>query len=406
MSRGWVSRFGGFNVTSVKRSTVARFVIWLFLSISFLKNTGVSFAQTPANDIIKAYESACKAIETYDVQLRVVTRHILTGKGAAVHEIPENDPRRTKTQIGESRQFYKRGSFRVELLENRSHKFPAHSELLVWNGEVEKELSNIRHFGEITGWSLSRNPEYGLAYHELFSSYSPGYSYVAMIRDRPPGSVSAIRESKYIVLAIPSAPETNTLAAWRSARLTLDPTKGFMPAKIEIFVHKKDEDAALYDRLENTLAEVLPGIWAPIRSSRTNFALERKSKFFGKPFTIQEISIAPERMAFNKSIDNSIFALDFPVGTLVQDNVAHTSYSIGAGNRKKYLEHVTGVGKSTVAELKKKSRLFGAKDERRMTYPRILVMLNVFLLFAVVSVGVYHRRRFQNQAQAPSEELR
>jgi hypothetical protein len=124
-----------------------------------------------------------------------------------------------------------------------------------------------------------------------------------------------------------------------------------MPVRIAIYCErggKKD----LWFSLENELAQVQPGLWLPVKSVRRGYSVDRKSAHYGKEVGTELIELDLKRSRFNVHLDDSVFAMDFPVGTKVQDYQRDATYRVGTGNRESYLHGLAVAGRLGLEELK------------------------------------------------------
>src|SRR5262249_13722872 len=235
-------------------------------------------AEPPANppppsaqEVLAAYESACEAISSFDLYLKVVTRNVLKaapGKKTlkAPRAFQETSPQEAEQHKATpwSHQYFADGKFRADVGEWNDVKSPPGARPIVWDGAVEKTLDGPAKRGTIREFSLEAVGQHGVSFPNLFRSYDVDFTYAELFKSRPAESLKVERQGSLLVLSVPPEPDKGTRVNRSGVRLSLDPERGFLPAQIDILVHKKDA-VVPWTSFANELSEVLPGVWAPLK---------------------------------------------------------------------------------------------------------------------------------------------
>lgn len=187
----------------------------------------------------------------------------------------------------------------------------------VWDGETWKVRDS--DFGVI-----GRNPQdgfwlasYGLPYPTLFRSLDVGFTYMTLIQQR----ICTIAEEGRLIRI--HAPERDGVAL----NLTyftfwLDPARGMLPVKLERGTAGKPPDI----RVDITLEEVKPGLWAPMVIRTKNFDLNEGTPTYGQVFAEIDFIVQKESSRFGGTFDLSTFTLEFPEGLRIIDRMNEPSF--------------------------------------------------------------------------------
>lgn len=363
-------------------------------------------SQLTVDTAIAAYEAACSAIESFDLTITTSSAVLLKkpvgpAKARDEHEKAKDSPRVEWTAVdpGErgwnmvlvSRQYYAGGKFRNDLVKQNEKDVPDKADTQVWDGAVDRRLNFAQRTGRVAGASFNMPAFFGIAYLHLFRHFDGDYTYAKFIRDRM-SSARVESEGGLIILSARSTPDNLFRGNPFGVRLFLDPSRGFMPARIDL-THGYGDDPVPQSRYTNELAEVAPGLWAPVRSRVSVFVREKWSKHYGQEMGFMEVEVDRPRARFNVDLDASAFELKFPAGVMVHDEIRNTSYRAGAEKLDSYLDQLATQGRLSVDQLRANRPPLRAPSVVSWDpVKRLLVWVNLALV-ATVAVFVLRRQR-------------
>lgn len=204
-------------------------------------------------------------------------------------------------------------------------------------------------------------------------------------------STLAPREGRFYVIETPVAEDGDWMTAkWK---IWLDPNANFMPVKIRQWFVKS---RTMLDReIENELAEVAPGVWAPIRSMIRLYSKDENSAVFGKCIGIDEITVVRNQSQFNIALSDDLFVQEIPVGSQVVDSIRNITYTEGATNPEAYLAHLAKSGEKAVELVTSRGeRIIEIPDPPKSRWHWLVYALpTVALLLVVITLSTYYRKR-------------
>jgi hypothetical protein len=187
----------------------------------------------------------------------------------------------------------------------------------VWDGELAKcELPRVKQF-TVDG----TRARFGACYEYARASCANGSDMIDVLRKRR-GTVVERADEHGIVVSTPA-----TLPF--GYRVWLDPAKGFQPARIHRLLNV---DGTLITDMEqeNTLEEVVPGVWAPVKFAISIYSQSKKTATRARRLGFTQVITMNRKFSrFNVPIDESLFQLPVPAGFQVGDDVCHRVYEFG-----------------------------------------------------------------------------
>lgn len=359
-------------------------LLLLFLVCS--NQTSVSRAQAVRptfEEILGAYEAACGFITSYDIYLRITPTVLLHphAKGPRFRSNPNQTP---KNMFCLSRQYYSSGRQRADLLQSQDSFYPAGTMSLLWDGSTSKNYEAVRRAGAVSPVPEFVSKPNRITFSDLFMTRQPGFNYVDLIRSRAPTSRSVTREGNLVILTVEPSLTLGERDPSQGLSLYLDASRSFMPAKVDLFL-KRFGVYEPWERYENELAEITPGLWVPARSIRRSFSASKDSEYYGKEMAFDSIELDTKRSRFNVPVEDGVFKLEFAIGTEVNDRVKNSVYRVGTGNKQTYLDQLAVMGRLTVDDLKRSDPRY--LSEIRRTFPVWLNVLTGALTLGVLIVG-------------------
>jgi hypothetical protein len=347
------------------------------------------------NEVLDSYEKACAAVWSFDISVKDVNHNLLTRTVDIQKEVagewreiePENREKRQVVRL--MRQYYSQGKFRVESLPANN---PNHGDVnvtTVWDGMVQKELDPSQRSGVIFGHGKTLTSPSGVVFLDLYRSFDGEYSYVDLIRSRPPQDVTLKQQGRLIVVTTPPQPDLRIRSSGFGVTLVLDPDRGFMPTTIDLHIVENGE-LVLQSRYENELSEVEPGVWLPLRCRLPVYVRDKTSAFKGKELGYHLVEVDRSRSRFNCDLNESLFTLQFPPGTVVTDEIRKTRYQVGSGTRENYLSDLAVQGRLSAEELREaRPKLYATTVVSRPIWKQVLVWVNVAALVGLMIVIGY-----------------
>ncbi len=231
------------------------------------------------DSVLSAYERACESINAFDISVKQERWGYIGGGGSDHHGATlaaNSKPASTSTpyfrvdapggqpipaHTARTRQVYSHGKFRIDVVETITGSISKGS-VIIWDGASETVYNRQRADARLRSYARTNPSPFAAAYVNAYRNLDGDLSYVDLIRGR---SVKAVdRKGQYIVLSAQPDPKSRARCSNIGVRLTLDPNKGFMPVEIEAFTHRNP--SMPLERTKIELAEIVPGIWVPIRA--------------------------------------------------------------------------------------------------------------------------------------------
>lgn len=339
----------------------------------------ISYATTPANsadisaiEILDRWQAACDSIWSYDVLL--TTKHQTRSKTSL--EFIGSFETRQRFKLGKWRVDH-RGETRTIASSNDKMEWSANDELsaLAWNGERVHKLNSAQNQGDIVPLErLNKALRKGPLLHEAFSSEFYGARYTDMIRPRKPLEISSTQDGLYEIVA--PALQGGGQVAWPSQylKVVIDKFKGYMPIRIERFSSPPGKVAPNMV-IENTVVEVMKGIWLPTHSVKQLFKAGESD-----PLTVIETDVNVEKSKFNLEIDSAVFDLEFPIGMVVHDHKNNQTFIARAQDARDYEAYQQLVKETIKAQRNAATPLRGAPFNTWL----LIVNVTIILLLCVL----------------------
>jgi hypothetical protein len=265
--------------------------LWLLVSLALGADGEVAEA-------LAAWDRGCAAIRSYDVVLASEQKTLLKSDGS-----PFDPP---SSESGAWRQVRQGGKRRFELLGEGS----ASQKIAVWDGAVltlydapAKELTK-------DSWPSSMSPS-GPAFcdYDTLYRYVSTCTYADVFRQRP-HSKAEQQGRDVCVLYTPPLIGSYEYSPF-GFRVSLDQTKNWMPVQVDYLLEVAGKEIVDH-RIENTLDEVVPRVWAPVKTAFSSFQN-------GSPRKFSEGTVLVDRKqsSFNTEIADSDFRVEVPRGTNV-----------------------------------------------------------------------------------------
>ncbi len=354
---------------------------------------------------LTAYEGACSAIESFDLTM-TTSSGLLLKKPVGIDKKRDSADKATASSFAEwtpvdpnepghdlvrvSRQYYSRDKFRNDLVKQNEKVIPDKADTQIWDGAVDRRLDFAQRTGRISGLSRTQSGFFGICYLDLFRYFDGDYTYAKFIRDRM-ALASVESEGGLVVLSARSDLDSMVRGNPFGVRLFLDPSRSFMPVRIDLTY---GDDPIPQSRYTNDLAEVSPGLWAPVRSRVAVFVRDKESKYYGKELGYLLAEVDLPRARFNVDLDSKVFELEFPTGVLVHDDIRNMSYRAGAEKQESYLDQLATQGRLSVDQLRANTpRLREATVVSWHPSRKVLIGVNAVLLATVVVFSLRTKRR-------------
>jgi hypothetical protein len=360
----------------------------VFLSLAALITVAAS---RDVDSLLSAWEHGCQALSSYDLYISVERKGLRDPETLQ----PFDEPRISR---GTSHQIFREGKRRIE----DEVREPGQQvvRVLVWDGEVAKHYNSAaKQLGLEADINATTPP--GLDYEALFRTLGD-LSWIEIVRARPETRVEG-QEGDQFILYTPPTPQGGYNMSPFGYRIWLDSGKNFLPSRIQDLLESSGEEF-VYTDAEQTLEEVQPGVWAPVRSVFTHYPSPSTHPPAAALQKIGESAITVDMSLtrFNPEIPDSAFTLDVPVGTTVFDEITGTKYIYGqAHDRASHLSELVLQGKASVEKLKE----LGAgpvEQEPPRPVSRTLVVLNlVGLLLVLAAIAAYRVRARKRRVETP-----
>jgi hypothetical protein len=303
--------------------------------------------QTNAMDpesLVAAYHAAASKIFSFDLVMNTKSHAIIVvdrnGK-SKLNTADQAENNKTSYRVLErpvvrsfvSKQVYKRGKFRTDLLEVDNAIKERDKILAAWNGVEAKAINRVAHSGIVSDFPNSNPGTFGFAYRQLYAYLRGSLTFHEFMRDRLPAhGVTARRDGSHIVLVAKSRAGVPLDGDPFEIHLYLNPDKGLMPEIVDLFLNRGGVTSH-HARVVNQLGKFLPGIWAPASSKVSTYIEDRDSEFYGKEAGYFQIDLDVSRSKFNIPIADDLFDPKFEIGDRILDEREGKEYRLGIGNK-------------------------------------------------------------------------
>jgi hypothetical protein len=277
--------------------------------------------------MLDALEASINAIHSYDLRVSEERQVFFTEDEIVIEDGKKVFRQKSKAEVFESpridtldtRQVFQNGSRRVETFETKSGRV---KDVFVSDNEHDRTF----HPGSMRGEQRKAGLQ-SLRWHsdylETFRTVQGPTRILLVLRERQ-SSIRIYRSSdknQFIVFEVlPNTKPGITLGAW-GFRIFADTKANLLPAIVECFV-KKEQGSPLLNRMTVTKRKTISaGIEVPIEIVTESFSLNKNGGKYQEPFARTKLTVDTSRSHWNDSIDSKDFKLDFPTGSLVNDQV-------------------------------------------------------------------------------------
>lgn len=302
------------------------------------------------------------------------------------------------------------GKWRVDFLRTRflgengkEDRWEAADEVkaFAFNGHGVRFFSSQDNFGElkVAGLILQRVPMPAPYLFEAFKSHYYGESFLSMLEHRAEaGSIS--RSAGAVTLLLPTrvapgkaVPHTDAASDYS---VTLSEDRGHLPTQIRSGRNLNDVPDTITE-IRNELADVAPGVWAAIRSTKSVFAPEIAGSL-ERPAAQEELILDMSQSRFNVDIPPEVFEMAFPPGTVVHDNAKSANFVVSKGGEADYKAYGEIASKLAQELNAKKLSAKTQPASGRSRYVQALLIANGLGLLAVM-LFVVRRNRVKAQSK-------
>ena len=331
----------GFLIRRVSRArrpclTLALVVLPLSQT-SFVKSAQSNTAAL--EDVLIAWDKGCAAIRSYDVFLSCENETLLDAKDWSPRETP-------LVANYQSREVFRLGKRRIEPDVRRPGEPPAL--FSIWDGEIAKEV-RVASKQLIVDVNLL-HVRGTLPDFESWYRSPGGKSFADIMRERPATKLEA-KDADQCVLY---TPPTDGRFEWSpfGFRVWLDLTKNALPSRIE-YLLSIDGREVVYRRCDNSLDEVAPGVWAPVKVVTSGFPPIVQADVPPRRATAGIAVVYRVFSSFNNEVPDSVFDVQVSPGTEVNDRIAGARYIFGKANdAKSHLSEAVLRGQRPAADLR------------------------------------------------------
>lgn len=384
-----------FKSFDEKRITTAILALTVFIGYTSVR------AEAPATveQALDMLESAINAVDTYDVYFVATTEANLKpllayapnkprgpGNFPSVRYVPyENNEVHEKNSSYEREVYTSDGMQRHELASDQD--FDDWGEVVVFDGELRQSLHKSSLKGSVRSMSPDKKPlgSTNMNYQSLYRDLLLGGKIIDLLRQRT--NVSMQAEPKGISLH--TDPQSLPMYPEYGFTFFLSYDNGMMPYRIEVFRGSLDHPD--FVTTVDDFMKVDDGIWVPIAATRQVYA--PKNHQLLRTVTLK---VDPERSSWNKPLDASLFALDFPQGTKVLDEARDIVAVVGKENVGDNIDELVRTA-TNIAPRDSENPTSAVLAHQQSTSWRIsLIAINVLIIAAVLMMLVRKRRSLAN----------
>lgn len=269
----------------------------------------ITMGATPSEEeLLAAWARGCQALPSYDVYL-VGEHRVLLAPERNGQWKPLKEPVVSKSV---SRQVRSSGKRRIEwqVVGNPTNT------VAVWDGEALRTLRSEPSVSQLTIEAISTSPLPAIDYEAFYRSLRPEVEDLIEVMRVRPGTKVEGRQGEEYILYTPAGVGPFNMSSL-GFRVWLDSTKNFMPTRIQHFSLSNSDKETLVAQIDNTLEEVQPGVWAPVKSVMCHFAPG------SPPRKGQEVTVAVDlqRSKFSLQVPDSMFKLEAPAGARVYNGL-------------------------------------------------------------------------------------
>jgi len=288
---GWVSSVS---------STVA---LCILVAFAFQASAFAQKPQFTVEETLNKYALACDAIRTYEVEVLSET----------FYGVKDADPPKTllPTHARRTTQLFSRGHFRSDLRDNNGTKLNVGDLAWCWDGE--KATSINKESGEAvtdTGDGVAESIQ-NTGYSLLYRDFIPAFSFIKQIETRgvTGTTLSVVEGLPVLTTAATEKPVSFNSVAFR---LTLDPNRSYLPARIEKLLKLPGrEELFVWENLTIEHRQTGDGLWVPSQGIRRTFKAPRDATG-PTQIGLERITIDFENAKVNHDLPQSRCAIQIP----------------------------------------------------------------------------------------------
>ena len=314
------------------------------LAVCLLAQSLDSAPDLTVKQVLDRWEAGANLIDSYELWIELRTESFIIGQGGEYRLKRPDEPR---SPILAYSHVFRSGSQRSG--EYATSRDGPYSRKMVYDGTM------------LTSGSAERNT-YDLQRNYFFFGTTQLEDYESLYRGMV-GSVDRITRSRdrsarllprdgdlYVV----DVPDAKTPGPWFELawKVWLDPARNFLPVKMAESIVKQGR--SLHDSDTTIeLAEVEPGVWAPVAAHFVAYGKMVDSPLFGKVVGEDFLKVDRDRSRFNIAVPASQFVMTIPNGATVTDESRNVVYTQGASDPDAYLAKLADQGRQAAATLPK-----------------------------------------------------
>ncbi len=345
--------------------------------------------------VLDLLEGSTSGIKSFDVTVETTTSFLLkyetAGEGPD-REVTSSRKLRPDEEPTMSRMFtrqrYERGNGRIEYLNAPGGK---PTTVIVHDGEVEKVLDLHK------GTGLIRRPNAILlgAGCDYLESYRSLHGRLALARSlRQRSDVTARRTDNHVVVETYPNPEADINYPQWGFRVTLDPTRGFIPVIVERFEVFKGKPVIGARRTVTEVKDIGGGVWVPLKVVTQLYDDDPDRQTFGELANEITLTVDQSKSTWNKSITEAAFQLTFPAGVQTNDYLREVSYVTGKSDPGKNLKDLASRTKQRLPIV---SSVYPVEEPKRA--PVAWIVAGAFALTAAVAGTFFFIRKRRLEPQ-------
>lgn len=308
----------------------------------------VALAQGPSEhtalDVINLWEAGASLIDSYEIQQKLESQSYVS---------LDNDKKLTFRAPGSGGKILSRTARVWKMGQKRRGEFgldlgTSLPELtIVFDGD-RFSLRALRNSSvEIRAGLVSFGAVEYEDYETLYRTISGAVDRIAMTRGRK----SVLLPKDGNLLVIESPPSGNSEYNNVGWKVWIDPSRNFLPVRISQWMITGERK--ILDRdIQIVLAEVAPGVWAPVRGNTTIYFKGSDPKHWGKVGQANMLYLDVDKCKFNNDVDPKLFASIIRDGDTVVDSIRNITYVQGSSDPEKHLKSLADQARTTTSKLR------------------------------------------------------
>ncbi len=302
-----------------------------------------------ASDVTNAWESGCQSIISYDLNI-IFEDYSYVRSNEKKEFYIVSDPSSVRPMVSKSRIYrsgeMRRGDFHLE-------NATTNQSTLIINRDRCLILTRSSRNATIQQGLLCMGSMEYEDYESYFRSLIGSVDRIAEVRRR--GHRLLPREGRLYVLDVDFAKDFHQAFFNFRWRIWLDPDRNFMPSRIVAWYDHQGSEQ-LDRKIENTLKEVAPGVWAPVSCRVDVYSKgEADNPRVGKCIGYSTVNVV-DGSTFNGEVKADLFSVEIPDGFLVNDQIRNIAYTKGSSDPDRYLAQITKDASESVSKLRPEDR--------------------------------------------------